>query len=118
MGEFDQFEKAFDMHISGPVAECNCGRIFWDSYNSGYDWSEGEKERLSENPKATAVPYGVQRISLEGRYYCSDCDCWHERARRIEDWLRDNQEQIAEWFKLEKRRREKAAAEVPVIEAQ
>lgn len=116
MGEFEQFEEAFDMHCVGPSRQCNCERVFWDSQNSGYDWEEGEKERLAANPKATAVPYGVQMIAIEGRYYCMDCNCWHERAKRVEEFLRDHQQQIGEWFRLEKKRLLSAAAEVPVVE--
>lgn len=114
--ESDQFGQAFTLHVSGPVAECDCGRVFWDAYNTGYDWDEGETDRLSKNPNATAVNWGVERIMLEGTVYCTDCDCWHKRAQMIVDWMRENQSQIGEWFRLEKKRLEQAAKDVPVIE--
>lgn len=115
MAQFDQFEQAFSMHISGCVADCECGRVFWDSYNDGYDWNEGERETLAEDKNATAVPHGVERIMLEGQIYCMDCDCWHARATRIEEWLRNHQRAIAEWFKLEKKRLQSDLSEVPEI---
>jgi len=114
--DIERFERAFSMHVSGPVADCDCGRVFWDAYNSGYDWSEGERERLEADKAATAVQYGVERICLEGRIYCMDCNCWHERATRIIEWLRNHQSSIGEWFRLEKKSLEHAASEVPSIE--
>lgn len=115
MNEFEQFERAFSMHTSGPVADCECGRVFWDTYNTGYDWAEGEIDALQSDLNATGVPHGVERIWLEGHVYCMDCNCWHERAKRIEDWLRNHQSAISEWFQLEKKRLQRAAADVPVI---
>lgn len=113
--DIEQFERAFSMHISGPVAECDCGKVFWDTYNTGYDWDEGEEDRLRADPNVVGVRHGVERIALEGRIYCMDCSCWHERAERIATWLRDHQEQIGEWFKLEKRRLAEASQRVPAI---
>ena len=115
MAKFDQFEEAFSMHISGFVADCECGRVFWDSCNDGYDLNDGEREALEEDQNATAVPHGVERIALEGNIYCMDCNCWHARAERIEEWLRHHRREIAEWFQLEKKRLQSAAAEVPEI---
>ncbi len=115
MTDMDQFENAFSMHISGFVAECECGRVFWDSYNDGYDVPEGQREALEEDKNATAVRHGVERIVLEGKIYCMDCNCWHARAERIEEWLRHHQRAIGEWFRLEKKRLQEAADEVPNV---
>ena len=108
-----QFEEAFSMHDRGPVAECNCGRVYWDTYNTGYDWEPGEEDRLRANPKAIGVRHSVERIALEGRIYCMDCDCWHARADRIIEWLRNHQTCIGEWFRLERESLLRRAAEVP-----
>lgn len=114
----EQFERAFDMHISGPVDKCDCGITYWDTYNSGYDWNEGEREALAANPKAIGIPHGVGRILLEGRIYVMDCTCWHARAERIVEWMRSHQGSIGAWFALEKSRLQQAASDVPQIEGE
>jgi len=114
--DIEQFEEAFSMHTSGSVAECACGRVFWDSYNSGYYWENGERERLSESKTATSVPHSVERVVIDGIVYCMDCSCWHSKAERIIQWLRDNQTQVGQWYALEKRRLQFASNEVPIIE--
>lgn len=114
-GDVRQFEDAFDMHIIGPMEECRCGKIYWDSLNSGYDWEDGEEDRLRENPNATAVPHGIQRIELEGAIYCMDCTCWHKRAELVIAFLRSHQQQIGEWHRLEKQRLLAEAADVPEV---
>ena len=117
MDAHEQFERSFSMHVAGFVADCECGRVFWDSVNTGYDVSDEERDALDEDPKATAVPHGVERIVLEGKIYCMDCNCWHARAERIEEWLREHKQSIAEWFRLEKKRLQSEAAAVPEIVA-
>lgn len=114
--EMEQFAEAFCMHIRGAVRECDCGRVFWDSHNDGYDWDEGAPECHRNNPKATAVPYGVECLEIHGRICCKDCDCWHEKAERTICWMRSYHGQIAEWFRLEKLRLQSMAADVPAIE--
>lgn len=103
------------MHVSGPVSECECGKLYWDAYNTGYSWSDGEEESLRSNPNATSVPHGVEKILLEGHIYCMDCTCWHPRAERIIAWLREHQEQIGQWYALEKRRLKAAMEAVPSV---
>jgi len=119
MTEFDsrQFEEAFSMHVSGPVAECECGKTYWDSYNSGYSWGDGERESL-ETGRAIAVPHGVERLMIDGVIYCMDCTCWHAKAERIANWLADNRLQVNEWYRLEMKRLRHLAKEMQPYESE
>lgn len=113
--EWDSFERAFDARVCGCRAACRCGRVFWDNYNSGYDWYEDELKALISNPLATPVAYAVGYVEFEGSSYVLDCDCWRDRALRIRGFLDGHAEQIAEYLSLEKRRLEVAAARAPEV---
>ena len=110
-----QFEEAFSMRVSGCVAQCECGKVYWDAYNSGYSWEPGEREHL-ESGDAISVPHGVGRVVIDGTVYCMDCDCWHQRAARISQWLADNRQEVGEWYRLENRRLKNLASEMPIVE--
>lgn len=111
----EQFEIAFSVHRTSQIGECECGRIFWDGYNTGYDWHEGQEAELEANPKATRVQWGVEYVEIMGIEYCQDCDCWLSKAERVVNWLRDNQKSIGEWFKLERKRIQRQLESVPQI---
>jgi hypothetical protein len=117
--EFENFERAWDSHVSGCRRDCECGRVFWDAYNRGYDWDVGELdalEKLTAEGKATALQYAVGTVYFEGGQYVFDCDCWHKRARKIIGWLGDHGSQISEFFRLERERKLSEAARSPVVE--
>ncbi len=118
-GAFESFERGFDPGVSGCRAMCECGRVFWDSYNRGYDWEDGEienLERLTAEGKATALDYGVGYVSFEGRQFVNGCTCWHERARRVIAFLTNHDSEIAEFLKLERERKMAAALRSPTVE--
>src|SRR5437868_10572044 len=39
---FASFEAAFRGRVSGCRRRCECGIEYWDTYNHGYDWNDGE----------------------------------------------------------------------------
>lgn len=110
MSDFDRelFEEAFSANFSSCRRKCICGREFYDAVNSGYTWEDGELEALQNDPKATALPYSVSMLNIEGVQVVADCDCWIERAKKIADWLGANDHQITKWLN---RRKAKAMAE-------
>lgn len=108
------FEKAFSDHASGCLLQCNCGRVFYDTVNN-YDWEEGELERLDADSNATGLPHSCGHIGFEGRRYCDGCNCWHDRALKIMEFLDAHDVQIAEWFKLERGRKKSEFEESPEI---
>lgn len=117
MTDLEIFESAFDSHSCGSFTSCNCGTIYWDSSsNNGWDWEEGEQERLQADPKAVGLEYAVSRVVFEGREYVVDCKCWQARAERVIGFLLGHQGEIGEFFRLKKAELLKAAAAVPVIE--
>ncbi len=110
----ENFESAFSTHLGSIVQDCNCGRTFYrDDENEG--WEEGELERLHTNPKATPLCYSIGSLSLEGREYVLDCDCWHKRVDSVMAFLDNHSYQIAEWFKLERERKTQIAKDAVEI---
>lgn len=101
--QFENFEKAWGTRSAGCYEYCACGRVFYDVENS-YDWNEGEMDQLRANPNAFARSYGIERVNIDGVIYASDCDCWHEKATRIINWLDVNRYNLKEYFELERKR--------------
>jgi hypothetical protein len=114
--KLNSFIDAFDSHGGSCHRNCECGRQFFDDYNGGYTWNDGELEALQANPEVTALQHSVGSILLEGREYVMDCDCWHARAERVIGWLDNHASEIAEYLSLEKKRKQKLADESPVVE--
>lgn len=114
-GPMESFEHAFSSRVSGCRRDCACGREFFDNYNSGYDWDEGEQDALARNPNATPLPYSVGSVSFEGTEYVYDCDCWKPRAKRIVSFLLHHEHEIAEFLSEERKRRRYAADKAPVV---
>lgn len=110
------FEEAFSAHCGGCVRECNCGKVFYDEENS-YDWGNGELQGLKENSNATGLPYSVSCVSIEGREYVIDCDCWHKRARQIKAFIDGHHQAIADYLNKEKQRLQAIADAWPVAES-
>ncbi len=110
-----QIEKAFGTRDAGYRGTCNCGKEFFDDGDNGWDWEDGELEGLRANKAAVGLYYAVEQIEVQGRFYCKDCDCWLEMAERLLGFLRGHQSEIGKWYRLEKKRLERAAADVPVI---
>lgn len=113
---FESFEKAFRGGVSGLRRTCECGVEYWDAYNSGYDWEEGEREALENDPKAKALDHSVGVVEFEGRYYVDGCTCWHARAKKIAAWIDEHAVAIAEYLTLEKKRKQREADASPVIQ--
>ena len=112
----ESFERAFDSRVSGCRRDCACGREFYDNYNSGYDWDEGELEALAKNPNATPLGYAVSSIEFEGTSYVFDCDCWRPRARRIIHFLMNHNVEIADFLRNEQKRLAHLAKHFPTVE--
>lgn len=100
----DTFERAFSVGGSSASATCNCGRTFYNS-DGGWDWEDGELEGLVEDKDATDIGYGVGLIEVQGRTYAVDCNCWHSVCSMVELFIDRHAHQIAEYLKLEKKRK-------------
>ena len=109
------FEDAFATGGSGCMRVCNCGRVFYDNYNSGWDWNQGEIDALEADPDATALDYSVGSVEFEGTEYAMDCDCWHERAEKIIGFIDGHAHAIAKYLTLEKQRKVAEAQSSPVV---
>jgi hypothetical protein len=111
----ESFVDAFDDRVSGPRRTCDCGVEFWDTYNSGYSWEDGEREGLEANPAAKGLPYAVGAIHFEGRHFVPECECWKPRALKIIAFLMGHDEAIAAFLTLEKRRKQVEADRSPTV---
>ena len=117
--KIDSFEQSFRAGISTCRLTCNCGMVYWDSYNSGISWEDGEIERLEQmqkEGKAKGVDGSFGILECEGKQYAETCECWHARAKQIMSFLDSHQAKIAAYFKYEKARVSSIAAAIPEIE--
>ncbi len=111
----EQFEEAFTSHGGGACRTCECGKTYY-CLDYGDAFEEGEVEELEADPKATEINYDIRTIYLDGGEYCIDCDCWHERAKKVMQWMHAHRHSIVSWFKLEKERLQVKADDYPVVE--
>lgn len=113
----ENFERAFRGGVNGCRRTCECGVVYWDAWNKGYDWDEGEVEGLEANPGAKGVDHAIGTVEFEGRIYVDACTCWHDRAQRIIGWLNAHAKEIAAYLSHEKSRKQAEADASPVVEA-
>lgn len=113
-GKLRSFEQAFSGNISGCSMECDCGKTYYDNYNS-YDWYEGELEALEESPNAFAVGHSVGVLYLNGKEFVAVCDCWHDVAIKFCEKMDANAFEIAQYLSTEKRRFSEEAAAMPTV---
>jgi len=111
----DNFDRAFS-HMRTNRFRCECGQEFWDSYNSSYDWAEGERESLVADPNAVACEHAIDVIDIEGREYANSCGCWRPRASRIIKWLENHRTEVATFLRLEKERLVQEAMQLPTVD--
>lgn len=108
------FERAFSDRTGSGARECACGIQFYNPDN-GWQFDEGELELYRADPKSRALEWAVGCVYFEGRYFVTDCDCWHPRARKIVEFLHHHDDQIAEFLSLEKASLARAAENAPVV---
>lgn len=108
------FERAFSDRTAGCARQCDCGVQFYNP-DPSWDFERGELETYQNDPKARALEWSVGSIYFEGRYFVPDCDCWHARARKIIEFVRHHDDQIAEYLTLEKANLARAAERSPVV---
>jgi len=113
--KLENFERAFSGGVNGCRRDCYCGKEFWDAYNEGYSWNEGEREALEKSKTAVPLSYAVGLVVFEGREYVDGCDCWHKRAEHIMAFIDAHDEQIARYLNLERERKIADATRVPVV---
>lgn len=112
----ESFERAFDPRVCGCRVECRCGRVFWDTYNSGYDWYEGEIEALEKNPSNSTYPheYGTP-VAFEERHTRPTATVGGRGRSVIKAFIDGHAREIAEYLSLEKRRLADSAERAPEV---
>jgi len=118
MSAFESFEQAFRGRVNGCRRTCECGITYWDNYNGGYDWDEGELDELVDLQgigKAKPLGYAVGVVEFEGRYYVDGCTCWHDRAKKIIGFIEGHAAAIADFLQREKKRKLAEAMSAPTV---
>lgn len=110
----ESFERGFTERVSGCRRTCDCGREFYDAFNRGYDWDDGELESLQADAKVTGLDYSVGTLYFEGRHCVLDCECWKGRGNRIAAFLIEHREEIGRFFDEERKRHESEARSAAV----
>lgn len=114
--KLDNFEEAFSSHSAGARRTCNCGRVFIDNYNGGWDWAEGELEMLLADDSVTKLNHSAGSVDIDGVEFSMDCDCWHAKAEKIVNWLDENAVAVASYLNLERKRKMYVASQAPEVE--
>jgi len=114
MTKFENFETAFDPGIGSCSAMCECGKIFYNPDGS-WGFEEGELEGLEADEKAVSLDHSVGYVSFEGSEYVYDCDCWHDRAKQIINFIDGHRFGIVKYLKAEKERKQIEADVSPVV---
>lgn len=111
----ENFERAFSDCTGSCLVTCSCGKVFYNYLDRGC-WDEGEIEALESNPGAHAVDYTIGHLSFHGKTFANACDCWHESAAKIIEFIDWHAPQIADWLKLEKKRKQSIADASPTAD--
>jgi len=112
--KIERFISAFDCHMGTCSRVCYCGKTFYNP-DGGWDFGKGELEKLEADPNAYPLACSVSMVEFEGTIYVADCECWHERAKRIMAFLDSHAEQIADYLNGEKIAAIKAAEAMPTV---
>ena len=110
----ENFEESFRTGTSGCIRTCECGITYYNPDNI-WTFEDGELEKLEKDPETIGLDYSVSTIEFEGKEYVCSCDCWHERAEKIMDFLDSHIYGIAEYFKLEKQRKQEKVNNIPDV---
>lgn len=113
--DIEQYYKSFSARCGGIARTCVCGRTYYHPHARG-DFEEGELEGYEADPKAQAIDFTPGGVFLFGIEYCDACDCWHERAQQVVNFLRSDQQFIGRFYALEKKRLIDAANAVPTVQ--
>jgi len=88
---YDMFENNFATGFGSTQMYCNCGVIYCTR----------DRESDIDDFKNDAihwVDFSSRQISFEGRDYSDLCNCWHERAVKIHDFLISHHESVANYL--------------------
>ena len=94
------FKKVFDSG-GGSMRECACGKIHFDSSVNGWDWEDGELEKLILNSKAQPGIFverdgTVSCMEVFGQEIVYGCDC--NLAEQWEKNINTHAVKIAEYL--------------------
>ena len=107
------FYDAFKVPVGSCRGTCNCGKVYYNS-NGGWDFDENEIEQL-KLMGATDLDYSIGFIEFEGLTYIYDCECWHERAVKIQSFIDGHSHQIAAYINGEAKAIYEAAKMAPTV---
>jgi hypothetical protein len=113
--DITSFEKSFSDGIGSSRATCNCGKEYYN-FDRGWSWEEGELEELESDPNAQGLEWSIGYVTFEGTTYVVDCNCWHERAKQIMNFIDNHSRKIAAYLKEERERKQTELNNLPVID--
>jgi len=114
MAKIENFETAFHDNSGHCSLMCACGKTYYNE-DGGWDWQEGELEKLHNDKNAINVDCSVGGVQFEGAEYANVCDCWHKRAEKIIKFIDAHAYSIAEYLTLEKKRKQLIADSSPIV---
>lgn len=112
--DIKSFENSFSDGVGSCRATCDCGKEYYN-IDRGWSWEEGELEELEADSNASAIEWSIGYVTFEGRTYVIDCNCWHERAKLIMNFIDNHSRKIAKYLKEERKRKQLELNNIPVI---
>jgi hypothetical protein len=110
----ESFKEAFHTGVGGCRRKCECGVQFYNT-DGGWDWEEGELEELEADESARDIDCTVSTVYFLGMEYVYQCDCWHEDAEKIMNFIDDHAHCIAQYLRLEKNRMQEEVDNMPTV---
>lgn len=111
------FEHAFN-HGGTQLGTCECGKSYFDNANDWCDPSEYGRTiddyRDDENYIPVDGSFGY--VYFEGKEYVNACNCWHERAGKIMQFIDTHNRAIADYLNLEKKQALEVARMMPGVD--
>ncbi len=112
--KLENFREAFSPPFGTVRALCECGKTYFDTQYKGC-FEPGEFEALMSNPNAVPLDCGIGYVNFEGKQYCWNCDCWHERAMKLIGWIDNHAYGIADYLSRERKRKFDEAEHSPIV---
>ena len=95
------FQEAFRDCTSGCVRTCVCGRLHFDISDNGWDWEEGELEKLKQSAYVEPDRFiksegAVATMTIYGNEFVMNCPCGG--AAEAEQFIRQNAPSIKRYL--------------------
>lgn len=98
----DSFKDAF-CDIASDLVLCNCGVTYVNS--DGMTDLDLDEDELTQDTNSVDVDHSIGVVEFGGKQYAWTCECWHDHAEMVVDFLDSHRTEVISYLKKEKQRR-------------